>query len=65
MLNAPEGGEVPGFLFVNICDHPDGGLHHFHAVLAKEFPLVLNELLPEAHVGPDDGPARFDPVMSL
>lgn len=36
-----------------------------HRVLAEQLELIVDELLPEATVGPDDGPARLSPCMGV
>lgn len=51
----------PHFGFVNVGYHPQGRADHADGVDTEELVLVLDELLPEAVVGPNDGPAGPDP----
>ena len=46
-----------GPLLVDVWDPSHWRVHHLHCILAKELQLVMDELLPKATVGPDDGPA--------
>lgn len=61
----PVGGQAPAVPLVHIGDDPVRRLHHLNRVPAEQLPLVLDELPPEAAVGPDDGPAGFDPGVGL
>ena len=44
-------------LLVDVRDYSHRGADHVHGVLAKQLELIVDELLPKAIVGPDDGPA--------
>lgn len=57
--------QVSGLFLIDIWNYAVRCLYHFHRRLAKELALVVYELPPEAHIGPDDGPPGFHPVVGL
>jgi len=64
-LKAPVRSQAPVVPLINIRYDPVGRLYHLNRVPTKQLPLVLDELAPEAPVGPDDGAAGFDPGVGL
>lgn len=64
-LQAPVGGQAPAVPLIHIWDDPIRSLHHLHRVPAEQFAFVLDELPPEASVGPDDGPTGLHPGVCL
>lgn len=65
LSQAPVRSQAPAVPLINIRYDPVGRLHHLYRVSTKQLPLVLDELAPEAAVGPDDGAAGFDPGVGL
>ena len=62
---APVRSQAPAVPLINIRYDPVGRLHHLYGVSTKQLPLILDELAPEAAVGPYDGAAGFDPGVGL
>lgn len=62
---APVRSKTPAVSVVYVRYDPVRRLHHLNRVSAKQLPLVLDELAPEAAVGPDDGPTGLDPGVGL
>lgn len=52
-------------LLIDVRDHSHRGVDHVHSVLAKQLELIVDELLPKAIVGPDNGPARLGPRVGV
>ena len=55
--NGSQWNHQTDLLLIDVGDHSHGGADHVHSVLAKQLELIVDELLPKAIVGPDDGPA--------
>lgn len=56
---------MSGFLLINVWNYAVRRLYHFNCRLPIELALVVYQLPPEAHVGPDDRPPGFHPVVRL
>lgn len=64
-LNPPVRHQVSGLLLINVWNDAIGCLYHLNRRLPEELALVVYQLPPEAHVGPDDRPPGFHPVVCL
>lgn len=64
-LNPPVRHQVSGLLLINVWNDTIGCLYHLHGRLPEKLALVVYQLPPEAHVGPDDRPPGFHPVVRL
>lgn len=65
LSQAPVWSQTPAVPLINVRYDPVGCLHHLNGVSTKQLPLIVNELAPEATVGPDDRAAGFDPGVGL
>lgn len=65
LLQAPVWSQAPAVPLIDIRYDPVWCLNHLNRVSTKELPLVLNELAPEATIGPDDRATGFDPGVGL
>lgn len=65
LSQAPVWSQTPAVPIINIRYDPVRCLNHLNGVSAKQLPLIVNELAPEATVGPNDGATGFDPSMGL
>lgn len=65
LSQAPVWSQTPAVPLINIRYDPVGCLNHLNGVSTKQLPLIVNELAPEATVGPNDGATGFDPSMGL
>lgn len=62
-LNPPVRLQVSGV--TDVWKDTIGCIYHLHGRLPEKLVLVVYQLLPEAHVGPDDRPPGFHPPVCL
>lgn len=65
LSQAPVWSQAPAVPLINIRYDSIRSLNHLNRVSTKQLPLVLDELAPEATVGPNDRAASFDPGVGL